>query len=990
MTSSPPSVLSVPFELLSKIFSFIYDDIGNAGFVNVCRYWRAVALASPDLWSRVIVRNSGRGLAAILERSQSCPLTIRATLEDDPFYVIPAPGQQFPTPTGELQPRMMTTRNISPDLHKILEILFSHSQRWSDVSLRLSPNLFYFLDDLDGSFPILQKMYIEMIYPAEFLDGLPLVSSDAFAVAPRLNHLVIANIRFGVLFPGNNLRTLHLTKFATLVEIFEVVREAPYLTKLVATRVQNCIIDERIPRSRTPIVHSSLREIEFHRIHGIGFLLLSFILPNLESFTLDEFDDMADFAVIRLLYIFFAASLSPLRKFSLRGIMPSGDIPFLLGAIPTVTDLVISQTMHGDAIRFGELVARTLLANGGLLPQLRSLNLYSTDYPKDDVHDELTGSIFADMIASRWENSAQVVKLEHVRVGGYKHGFGTSVIERFELFKRQGLDISWVGQGKSLPEEKPLLNREPLVLVLSYLLVPVSVGSPIIPVLMKRQLGIARTQNATHSIDIRSFTNDTMPYGEGEFRDHTATRPRSWSESKESESSPHQRLGLNKSRLHIRIGAGVHYTHWLSDCPEQVLPSQILRKDIQHGYLRADHAYQCPRWYAAAMMQYKKALAYLRPELTRRIHNSDTTLSTDSKDQNVSGYHSRSMSMLHGTMVTMNVVSWAQIAVIILCIYYIVAYLERALRRRLRLKHTCILDIDTLGRRLHNKKINGTAAICGGRMLSVLTHGIRKTNVLELCNTDHSLLAIGYMSLVRLFPNLAEECTSKLSSMRIGPNDLHVHMWGRKAITPYRKYGGSLPRSLMTRSLITRHQFHIPPELGRELSGLPVPYDECVQGSRGISYNSVSASPIPKVLMSYRRPWKKRKPGLEPPSTDVRIPEECILKRTVPDNPINLDVNLPIFKFRDSCTASHSGVPQKWSYAFATTVPVPGETLSEGAWLRWYIKRLTDLSFIDAQASSALWHLRVLLAPPTYLLQPALVLKVVWNLSVLVVALPKI
>ncbi|KAK0215027.1 hypothetical protein IW262DRAFT_258280 [Armillaria fumosa] len=458
------AALSVPFELLSKIFSFVYDDIANAGFVNVCSYWRAVALASPHLWSHVIVPKSGLGLATILERSQSCPLTICATLEDDPSYVIPVPGRQLPTPTGELRPRMMTTYNISPDLHKILEILFSHSKRWSDVSLRLSPSLFQFLDDLGGSFPILQKLHIEMIYPAESLDVLPLVSSDAFAVAPRLNHLIIANIRFGVLFTGSNLRTLHLTKFATLEQIFEIVREAPHLTRLVATRLQNYIIDERIPHSLTPIVHNSLRELELHRIHGISFLLLSFILPNLESFILDEFDDLGSFPVIRLLSTFFTASSSPLRKFSLRGIMPSEDIPLLLSAIPTVTDLVISQTMHRDvdhfAIRFGELVASALLANGGLLPQLRSPDLYSTAYPEDDVHDELTGSIFADMIASRWENSSQVVKLEHVRVGGYKHGFGTSVIERFKVFKSQGLHINWVGRGKFLPEEKPLLNVE--------------------------------------------------------------------------------------------------------------------------------------------------------------------------------------------------------------------------------------------------------------------------------------------------------------------------------------------------------------------------------------------------------------------------------------------------------------------------------------------------------------------------------------------------
>ncbi|KAK0215037.1 hypothetical protein IW262DRAFT_1300273 [Armillaria fumosa] len=463
MTSLPPSMaLSVPFELLSKIFSFVYDDITNAGFVNVCSYWRAVALASPHLWSRVTLHNSGSGLATILERSQSHPLIIRAALEDDPSYVVPVPGEQFRTPRGEFQPRMMPTRNISPDLHKILEVLFSHSQRWIDVSLRLSPNLFRFLDDLGGSFPILQKMHIEMIYPAEYLDGMPLVSSDAFTVAPRLNHLVISNIRFGVLFPRRNLRTVHLTKFATLEEIFEIVREAPCLTTLVATRTKALMVLD-IPIGRDRIVHSSLRELKFHGIPWVDSLMPLFILPNLESFILDEFDLLGDYPVIYSLSNFFTASLSPLRKFSLRGIMPNEDIPILLRSIPTVTDLVISQAMHGDhhrAIRFGELVARTLLANGGLLPQLRSLDLHSTAYPEDDVYDELTGSIFADMIASRWENPSQVVELEHVCIGGYKHGFGTSVIERFKVFKSQGLDISWVGRGKSLPEERPLISVE--------------------------------------------------------------------------------------------------------------------------------------------------------------------------------------------------------------------------------------------------------------------------------------------------------------------------------------------------------------------------------------------------------------------------------------------------------------------------------------------------------------------------------------------------
>ncbi|KAK0466729.1 uncharacterized protein EV420DRAFT_1743345, partial [Desarmillaria tabescens] len=455
--SLPMSAASIPFELLSKIFGLAYDDrdISNAGFAGVCSYWRAVALASPHLWNHVTVRKSGKGLAAILERSHPCPLTIRATIEDDPSYVVPVPAHAV----HFHQPRMMAFGKASPSLYKILEILFSHSQRWSDVSLRLSPNLFHFLDDFPGPFPILQKMHLEMIYATDFLEDSPPVSSNCFAVAPQLTHLVIANIRHGILFPASNLHSVYLTQFATIEKIFEIISEAPYLTKIVATRAQNYIQDERIPRTQSPVVHNSLREIETHRIYQVGWLFASFIFPNLDSFMLEDFSEIEDRDTIRLLSDFFAASLPPLRKLSIRGIMPTLNIIRLLAAVPTVKELIISQTNHGHgSLPFGELLARTLCMYGGFLPHLRSLDLYVTFDPEDDVYHELIGSIFADMIALRWESSSQRVKLKHVRVGGYKHGFGSSVVERFESFKRQGLDISWVARDKSLEEETPLIE----------------------------------------------------------------------------------------------------------------------------------------------------------------------------------------------------------------------------------------------------------------------------------------------------------------------------------------------------------------------------------------------------------------------------------------------------------------------------------------------------------------------------------------------------
>ncbi|KAK0501762.1 hypothetical protein EDD18DRAFT_1347834 [Armillaria luteobubalina] len=67
-------------------------------------------------------------------------------------------------------------------------------------------------------------------------------------------------------------------------------------------------------------------------------------------------------------------------------------------------------------------------------------------------------------------------------------------------------------------------------------------------------------------------------------------------------------------------------------------------------------------------------------------------------------------------------------------------------------------------------------------------------------------------------------------------------------------------------------------------------------------------------------------------------------------------------------------------YSFPTTTPIPGETLSKGSWLRWYMKKLIILSFTDDQAGSALWHFRSLLAPSIDALQPGLILKVCLSL----------
>ncbi|KAF5354617.1 hypothetical protein D9757_009569 [Collybiopsis confluens] len=66
-------------------------------------------------------------------------------------------------------------------------------------------------------------------------------------------------------------------------------------------------------------------------------------------------------------------------------------------------------------------------------------------------------------------------------------------------------------------------------------------------------------------------------------------------------------------------------------------------------------------------------------------------------------------------------------------------------------------------------------------------------------------------------------------------------------------------------------------------------------------------------------------------------------------------------------------------YAYKTTIPVQGETLSKGTLLRWYIRKLHILAFTDKQAGSALWHVKMFLAPSIDYLQFGLILKVLGN-----------
>ncbi|KAJ7833743.1 hypothetical protein B0H13DRAFT_2110669 [Mycena leptocephala] len=66
-------------------------------------------------------------------------------------------------------------------------------------------------------------------------------------------------------------------------------------------------------------------------------------------------------------------------------------------------------------------------------------------------------------------------------------------------------------------------------------------------------------------------------------------------------------------------------------------------------------------------------------------------------------------------------------------------------------------------------------------------------------------------------------------------------------------------------------------------------------------------------------------------------------------------------------------------YGVPTTEPVPGESLSSGVYLRWYITQLQHLAITDEDAALVVYNSAVGLASPIDAFHPNLVMKILWR-----------
>ncbi|KAJ7078778.1 hypothetical protein C8R44DRAFT_992668 [Mycena epipterygia] len=177
-------------ETLSKIFLdptlLTLVQLGSTPPTSICAvssHWRAVALATPALWSTFNVKLSGgdgtfHTLRLYLSRSQDSPLLMCITAP--PF------------------------RNMDQVDQRIVNELLQVSERWSVVDLQMSYRFLPLLSSVRGRLPTLDSLSLH------FESYSPIEDLDIFYIAPKLHRLSLHGLKFIPQLPRHQVEELNL------------------------------------------------------------------------------------------------------------------------------------------------------------------------------------------------------------------------------------------------------------------------------------------------------------------------------------------------------------------------------------------------------------------------------------------------------------------------------------------------------------------------------------------------------------------------------------------------------------------------------------------------------------------------------------------------------------------------------------------------------------------------------------------------------------
>lgn len=366
----------LPVEILGEIFIQWQAMLGGRSIAStqVCRHWRAVAIATSKLWSFIKVSFQVEALEDAemtrtwLERSGGQPLKLELGLARHHNW--------------------WGTDSENPE---IFTLLSNQAQRWKNVTIFLTTPMLSSLQNVPENLPILDTLFIN---GPEYNTELPHSLSN-FGRASALRELTLGR-RVSSMMP--DFHWAQLTR-CTLLRGYYTCQDG-YHVLSQAINLRSCAIAiADIPDIPTttlpPLCHANLLslDLDIGEEQDTQHLLDLLTLPALNTFKIVRLDISSSSLVS-----FITRSACPLEKLEL---LTQGDdythleLENIFDLIPTVSTLSLQSSGMNQ-----ELMRRLMHHPGPqprgsccLLPKLTSLEL--------SIHSTLSYEIFADFLSSR-------------------------------------------------------------------------------------------------------------------------------------------------------------------------------------------------------------------------------------------------------------------------------------------------------------------------------------------------------------------------------------------------------------------------------------------------------------------------------------------------------------------------------------------------------------------------------------------------------------
>ncbi|KAK0211254.1 hypothetical protein DFS33DRAFT_362440 [Desarmillaria ectypa] len=408
-----PAISSIPNEILSEIFvAYSRSQVHNVWDVKegprllevICILWRDIVISSPRVWSSFAVvaqQDSGHlqmvsVLRTYLSRSASCTLSFT-----------------------------FTSRSMVSSSHLLLDVLASHSDRWTNVTLDMPLSLYRFLTPIYKRLPLLHSLSLKDT--SAFQNDIIGTDLNPFQFAPRLQRLALGGFWNATQdsFPWHQLSFFcdEGGQCTTLPDIFSM----SHLEELIYRPTAKNILT-------THEVHvlPQLKRIRILSGCHLNAFLDNVSTPSVQEITLDDMCFRYETkCVTKILQNLLMRSKACLKTLNIDHLAydDASHLLRLFQSTPHLTGLNIRYWSSTELSR----LCRGLAEDCSILPDLQTLSLQS----------DLTTAVYdvVYMIGCRWcPMSGNDKQLRSVKLSGYPI-YDISSLLSLRRFSEEGLDV---------------------------------------------------------------------------------------------------------------------------------------------------------------------------------------------------------------------------------------------------------------------------------------------------------------------------------------------------------------------------------------------------------------------------------------------------------------------------------------------------------------------------------------------------------------------